>query len=153
MLETVTRGLRPLLARHLSQPGSVHWTTFFFGLVEGGRWEALLEPCECWASLAPLSMVVRRLLVGPGAATSSTKAWVCEAMFAAAFALILATESALAVVAWVRLEYPESEATSACCCCWGAEFMSSRPDECEERLSATLACLRLSATSSSACES
>jgi hypothetical protein len=82
-VETVTRGLRPLLAAIQSaHPGSVHCTTFFFGLVDAVRWGALLEACGCCASLVPLGVES------------------CGVDFTDR----LSTESALVVVAWVRLE-------------------------------------------------
>jgi hypothetical protein len=108
VLEMVTflTGFLPLAAMHLSQFGSLHGTIFFFNFEDGPRCGALVW----WASLAPLSVVARRLL-GPGAAATLSSTSVVDT-FAAAFALTLAIESALAAVAWVRLEYPESELTS-----------------------------------------
>jgi hypothetical protein len=85
VVETVTRGLRPLLAAIQSlHNGSLHCncTTFFFGFVDAARCGGLLEVCGCCASLAPLA------------------AGCCDAIFAGRPSM----ESALAAVAWVRLE-------------------------------------------------
>jgi hypothetical protein len=83
VVETASRGLRPLLAARQSlHCGSLHCTTFFFGFVDAARWGGLFEACGCCASLAPVGAVA------------------CDAVFA----VRLSMESALAAVAWVRLE-------------------------------------------------
>jgi hypothetical protein len=85
VVETDSRGLRALLAARQSlHCGSLHCTctTFFFGFVDAARWGGRFASCGCCASLAPLGTVA------------------CEAVFADR----LSMESALAAVAWVRLE-------------------------------------------------
>jgi hypothetical protein len=134
---TLRVGFRPrcsrsLAATHSGQSWSLHCTTtllFFFV----GVGAAVLEFRDWWVSLAPLS-VARRLL-GP--------VWAWELLLSAAlvdFRLTLATESALVAVAWVRLEYPESDARSDP---GGAGVIC-----CDDRFAAELAIFLLSSTSS-----
>lgn len=143
---TLRVGFRPrsLEATHSGQLGSLHWTTtlLFFFLEVG----AVLEFCVCWVSLAPLS--VGRRLLGPVGAWELLSTTVIDAALAAAlvdFRLTLATESALVAVAWVRLEYPESDARSEA----GAAGVIC----CDVRFAALLATFLLSSTSSFACSS
>lgn len=140
---TLRVGFRPrcsrsLAATHSGQPGSLHCTTtrFFFFVGVG----VVLEFCDCWVSLAPLS-VARRLL-GPVGAWELLSTTVIDAALAALVdcRLTLATESALVAVAWVRLEYPESDARSEP---GGAGVIC-----CDVRFAAELATFLLSSTSS-----
>jgi hypothetical protein len=125
-----------LAATHFSQLGSAQRRCFFVLFAE-----AVLP--DLWECVSPSSVGGRRCLLP---LTSSCRAATCSA-----FALVLAVESALADVACVRLEYPESEAKSEAVAADttlsppAPPVVTSAPDD---RLAATLAILRLSWTSS-----
>jgi len=135
-----------LAATHLSQSGLSQRRCFFVLFAE-----AVLP--DLWECVSPSSVGGRRCLL---TLTSSCRAPACSSAFAG---LVLAEESALADVACVRLEYPESEATSEEALVDGtlsppgpppggpptAPPVTRAPDE---RFAATLATLRLPWTSS-----